>query len=139
MKKIIGILLVLSFGWVAQVQAQSTATVDSTPKLAELAGRLNFTDRQKQQLDVILKRYTEQARAIKVKAQVLRSQMQAVTLSELDKNKVEAFSTESGKIAADHTRALLDTQREFYRLLSARQKAEYTRMRNEAINKAKLN
>lgn len=131
-KQALGAILFAALFALSPVHAQQAVTVDNTPRLAELASKLNFSEQQKKQLEAVLKKYQENSQTIQNSALKLRVEMKNMELSQLDAEKIAELSTRSGKVAMAHTFALLDTQREFYRLLNARQKNEYDRLRKSA-------
>ncbi|MBD2858483.1 Spy/CpxP family protein refolding chaperone [Spongiibacter sp. KMU-158] len=110
--------------------AQEPVSIDNSPKLAELAQKLSFTEPQKKQLDGLLQKYQQKHKQIQAQALKLQLAMRTVEISQLDVETINKLSTLSGEVVKAHTHSWLDTQREFYRMLNARQKNEYDRLRN---------
>ena len=117
-------------------QAQASEGLNSNG-IQALANQLSLNEAQREEVNVLILRYAEQAAALQKESIALRQKMQALPLTQLDRDTIKRLSQRAGSVAARHTGAVLQTQLDFYQLLNASQKAEYAELRKQG--KAKSN
>ena len=133
MKKWMMAALLVCVG-VAQVQASEGLSSDG---IRALADQLSLSSAQREEVNVLILRYAEQAAGLQKESVALRQQMQALPLPQLNRDTIKRLSQQAGSVAARHTGAVLQTQLDFYQVLNAEQKAEYAELRKQGKAKAK--
>lgn len=120
----------------AGMQAQANEGL-SSDGIRALADQLSLSGEQREEVNVLILRYAEQAAALQKESMALRQQMQALPLPQLNRDTIKRLSQQAGSVAARHTGAVLQTQLDFYQVLNAEQKANYAELRTQGKAKSK--
>ncbi|CAA0107897.1 Spy/CpxP family protein refolding chaperone [Zhongshania aliphaticivorans] len=102
-------------------------------RLETLTEQLKLTNDQQLQIKALLENYAKEAAVIRDGLVAAQESIRRVNLARLGDADVKRLSREAGRLSAEHTAALLNTQRGFYGLLDKDQKQAYNKMRAEAL------
>ncbi len=102
-------------------------------RFAVLIEKLALSTAQQQKVSAILASYAENAANVREGLVKVQQNIQSANLARLDAGDVQRISREAGRLSAAHTASLLNTQRDFYALLTAEQRRKYNEMRSEAV------
>lgn len=102
-------------------------------RLEELTLKLSLSDLQRQKVEALLARYAAHSVGVREGLIGVQESIRSANLGRLGDAAILRMSSEAGRLSAAHTESLLKTQRDFYALLSAKQKREYNKMRSEAL------
>ncbi len=122
------LLLATLFMLAAALPAQAGDAL-SGEALASLVDQLELSAEQRAEVSSLIARYAKKAEALREESQQLRRDMQGQSLSAINRKSIATMSRRAGAVAARHTGEILRTQRDFYRLLTSEQQAEYRRLR----------
>lgn len=120
--------------WVLVMPAQAAEALSSA-SIAALADKLELTSQQREQVNKLIVRYAAKAAELQKESVALRQDMQLQPLPEMTRSTIAAMSQRAGSVAARHTGSILQTQMEFYGLLTPSQQAEYRRLRKAGQEK----
>ncbi|MEX1667682.1 Spy/CpxP family protein refolding chaperone [Zhongshania guokunii] len=134
-KKIV-CLIVLGFSVMvgfSPAQAQSQGVDFGGARLDELTIKLGLSVSQQEQVKALLEKYSISAGGIREGLVLVQQNIRSANLGRLTDANIERLSNETGRLSAAHTESLLTTQRDFYALLTVKQKREYNKMRSAAL------
>tara|TARA_R110001583_G_scaffold47766_7_gene149614 strand:- start:949 stop:1374 length:426 start_codon:yes stop_codon:yes gene_type:complete len=132
MKKLNALVLALALSSSGASVIAQVGGVDAA-RFDELTTKLNLSDPQQQKVKVLMARFAEDAASVREGLIAVQQNIRTANLARLDNAAILRMSSEAGRLSAAHTESLLKTQRDFYALLSAKQKREYNKMRSEAL------
>ena len=122
--------LVIFFSLSSTTQAQQGADL-AAAGLQSLVTELKLDESQKQEVDALIKSYTEKSTAIRTKVLELQTEMKSLELGNLTKKKIQRLSASTGKYSAQFTEQTLLLQTGFYAVLNSEQKAKFDELRGQ--------
>jgi len=132
-KKIVGLAVVGVSLLVGFSSAQAQRVDFGGERLDELTIRLGLSVSQQQQVKTLLEKYSVKASGVRDGLIQVQQNIRSANLSRLDNADIARLSNEAGRLSAAHTESLLTTQRDFYQLLTVKQKQDYNKMRSDAL------
>ncbi len=125
----IRLLLLVSVFYCGGLEPARASDQLSSEGIAALVDELELSSAQREQVNKLLARYVRKAAALKRAGDTLREDMRQQPLADISRTTIAAMSQRAGSVAARHTGVVLQTQLDFYRLLTPTQQAEYSRLR----------
>ena len=127
-------LLLINFGAIFGVtiaNAQDAGIDDA--RFAVLIEKLALSGAQQEKLKAMLASYAANAGNVRKGLVKVQQDIQSANLARLSDDDVRRISREAGRLSAAHTESLLNTQRDFYALLTGEQRRKYNKLRSEAV------
>lgn len=125
----------LVFSLLFSVNSQAQGADLAAAGLQSLVAKLELSDAQKNEVDALIARYTENATAIRTKVVALQQDMKQIDLGTLTKKEIQKMSADTGRYSAQFTEQTLLLQSGFYGILNTEQRAKFDELRNQVAQR----